>query len=885
VSSISSIPVPPSVFVGRDAEIAQLSAMLSQVPIGLVFGVPGVGKSALIHAVAAEWTGPVVYHRVTTDETLATLVDDIRRQVAGGPVKQAESEEERLAELSRGLDERKALMLLDDAHRLSETDQVALFGSLGRRLRKGRVLATSRELLRLEAGAPDRFEMRLSGISEAAAQLLWAHLDVLYGASAGLDRVWARSRGNPFVLRRAHAGDLDEDPIAQAIVGLLGNERRVALALALAELRLPRALLVSLVGASQVREALIGLVKRLVIDVDGTGTCAIHDLFRDAIIASFTLEEQRAMHDDLARLLLNAKDIDRVVGVRESGRHLRAVGRYAESGQLLIEHAATLIRHGAASELLRGLEAIPAAHRSPIVRIARARTLGRLLDLRRAYAELEALVLTGVEPRLELKFATAQMAWLTGELSASETAIREIMAEPLTDDLRTRVQTAFALVRTMRGHGDEARRFLEEAQRSAALPTHVGFLLFTHVFTLWLDERDDESEPIMLRALSLFADAPSFRGAVLAPVFLASHLARLGRLDEAAASLRAAESNTRDDLRMRLYVRAMRWSLLHERGDRAEALAELQLLTESFHRAGEVLGVIWAHVGMGRLLLMLGRRREGLHMLEQAEREARQRDVGCFVQAIRRAYDDDPLQQIRAAPLAPLSAAAERKPGVVARWRALSGLRAAASANLAEARYLFEANAAIARRSDYAFERACEILCGAIEASLKADAVTSKAAFDEARRYAEQSGIDADLIPDLREALGDVRLVTRGARRVTEGAPGDLTRYEVVLDARAHELRVGRKVVSLKRRLVLRKLLYALAALPSRALSKEDLSELVWESAYNPLVHDNSLFVSVKRLRTLLAGSGVDIESVEQGYLLRVPERFAYVSKLDPASS
>jgi hypothetical protein len=69
-----------------------------------------------------------------------------------------------------------------------------------------------------------------------------------------------------------------------------------------------------------VRRSLIALVKRLVVDLDGTGTCASHDLFRDAIIASVTRESARA--------------------------------------------------------------------------------LGRLLDLRRAYAELEVLEMTGVEPRL-----------------------------------------------------------------------------------------------------------------------------------------------------------------------------------------------------------------------------------------------------------------------------------------------------------------------------------------------------------------------------------------------------------------------------------------------------------------------------------------------------
>jgi tetratricopeptide (TPR) repeat protein len=869
------------VFVGREPERAQLLAMLSRVQIALVYGVPGVGKSSLAHAVAADWPGRVVYYRVGSDETLAALVDDMRRQLARGPVDEAESEEERLADLARSLDHHAALMVLDDVHRLRDAAGAALFVTLGRLLREGRLLATSRELLRFGADAPDRFEMRLSGIGEEAARSLWTTLDVLYGPSEGFDQAFGRSRGNPFVLRRAHAGDLDEDPIAAAIDGLTGEEQRIALALALADLRLPRSVLASLVGADRLRQVLSALVKRLVVDVDGAGTCAIHDLFREAIIASVDLEAQRAMHVELADLLRAADSIDQVVRVREGCRHLRAAGQYDASGNLLLEHAATLIRHGAAGELLRGLEAIPPAHRSPRVRIARARTLGRLLDLRRARAELEALVLAGVEPRLELKLAMAQAAWLTGDLESGEAGMRELLAEPLTDDLRTRALIGFAILRTVKGHGDEARRSLEEARSAAAVPMHAGYFHFAQAFTLWLDERDGEAEPIMLRALSVFTDAIStYRGAMLAPAFLTSHLARLGRFEEAAEALAAAEAKPRDDLRMRVYLRTMRQSLLYERGERAEALAELHLIADSFHRSGEALGVLWANAWIGRILFLLGRRREAIQLLDQVEREAHRRGALCFVRTVEQSHEEDPLRQIRA-PAASLDVDVS-KPGAAPRRRAIAGLRAAAGAEIDEARFLFQANAGWVDRPGYVFERACAILSAAIEASVEGDAARSKRAFEEARQCATEGGMDADLIPALREALGDVRVVTRGARRVTADSMSDLTDYEVVLDARAHELRAGRQMVSLKRRLVLRKLLYALAAIPSRAMSKEELAQQIWEVRYNPLVHDNSLFVSVKRLRTLLEGSGVDVELVEQGYRLRVPERFLYIEQIDP---
>jgi DNA-binding response OmpR family regulator len=34
--------------------------------------------------------------------------------------------------------------------------------------------------------------------------------------------------------------------------------------------------------------------------------------------------------------------------------------------------------------------------------------------------------------------------------------------------------------------------------------------------------------------------------------------------------------------------------------------------------------------------------------------------------------------------------------------------------------------------------------------------------------------------------------------------------------------------------------------------SKEDLSDVIWNEAYNPLIHDNKIYVTIKRLRTLI---------------------------------
>ena len=63
----------------------------------------------------------------------------------------------------------------------------------------------------------------------------------------------------------------------------------------------------------------------------------------------------------------------------------------------------------------------------------------------------------------------------------------------------------------------------------------------------------------------------------------------------------------------------------------------------------------------------------------------------------------------------------------------------------------------------------------------------------------------------------------------------------VVLDGRNHELRVGAKVVSLKRRVLPRRLLYALARRPGQILSKDECAQALWGREHSPLIHDNPL--------------------------------------------
>jgi len=68
---------------------------------------------------------------------------------------------------------------------------------------------------------------------------------------------------------------------------------------------------------------------------------------------------------------------------------------------------------------------------------------------------------------------------------------------------------------------------------------------------------------------------------------------------------------------------------------------------------------------------------------------------------------------------------------------------------------------------------------------------------------------------------------------------------------------------------ILRDLLRVFLESPGRIFSKEDLAKRVWKDTYNPRVHDNKIYVTIKRLRGLLENDGDDlILRAKNGYFL-----------------
>src|SRR4051812_40536976 len=99
------VPTPSAIFVGRDEQLGRIVQALPHVPVAVICGVAGIGKSTLAFSIAERWESEVVYRRIGDGEPLSRLIDDVRRALARGSVPELDKNEERLVDLAERLDE------------------------------------------------------------------------------------------------------------------------------------------------------------------------------------------------------------------------------------------------------------------------------------------------------------------------------------------------------------------------------------------------------------------------------------------------------------------------------------------------------------------------------------------------------------------------------------------------------------------------------------------------------------------------------------------------------------------------------------------------------------------------------------------------------------
>jgi hypothetical protein len=142
----------------------------------------------------------------------------------------------------------------------------------------------------------------------------------------------------------------------------------------------------------------------------------------------------------------------------------------------------------------------------------------------------------------------------------------------------------------------------------------------------------------------------------------------------------------------------------------------------------------------------------------------------------------------------------------------------------------------------------------------------------------------AQMLADLGlTATRPYRVVGAGGEEslVADASP-DLLRLEgrelAVDGVRELIVRGGKQVADLRRRSLLKRLLFLFSASPGKIFSKEEIVEKVWEVEYHPLRHDAALFTNIMRIRRLLGKDGADLIRVsEDGYRFCPPKDFLFV--------
>lgn len=88
---------------------------------------------------------------------------------------------------------------------------------------------------------------------------------------------------------------------------------------------------------------------------------------------------------------------------------------------------------------------------------------------------------------------------------------------------------------------------------------------------------------------------------------------------------------------------------------------------------------------------------------------------------------------------------------------------------------------------------------------------------------------------------------------LTEVQKSSKSPYDMVYDVQSHSIFEKTKgKIDFKNQFILLEMLKLFIAHPGRVFSKEELIETIWKQNYNPSVHDNKIYVTIKRLRKVI---------------------------------
>ena len=483
----------------------------------------------------------------------------------------------------------------------------------------------------------------------------------------------------------------------------------------------------------------------------------------------------------------------------------------------------------------------------------------------------------GEEARAHLHLALARVEERSGQMASARAALSRALGAARGDAaLLALVETRRAACLTAEGRLREAEAILDQAERSACDGDAGGVADEVRASRALVRAARGELADSCQMLVEL-VQARRARGDELAAlrseIELAALYARRGEL-RAAAELASAATAA---------ARRLELSALARRGDAIAAVVEIvawRRTAEGEPVRGAGRGPIADAAARGENRAALALARNAAAAAERIGNPADLADALAWCARLEMAAGDRAAAELAAARAA---REAVSSGATWARCAAMLVLAAAARENgdLVSASSYARDAAEVAAAAGLSVERlvaerALEAIAGPGGRRELGGAAAGMS--EVAREMATRALADLGLI-----AVRPFRLIGPDGQesRVADASPERLRIAErdlVVDGVRECIVRAGRPVADLRRRSLLKRLLFLFAAAPGRIFSKEEIVQTVWSVEYHPLRHDAALFTNIMRIRRLLGRDGAELIRVsEEGYRFTPGKDFLFV--------
>lgn len=441
---------------GRTAELARLLGLLPQVPVALIVGLPGIGKTELAYRVEAELaaTRPLQSTHIACEASMeGRLYACLLESLTGSP------QEDSLDSLVDLLAKEPRLLVLDDAHVVA-AQAAALIDRLMRRISvEGRLVVTARSMLPVKtAPALVRLEPLSAEESEELIQHLAARQGVRLDDPAALA---ARGLGIPQLLRDLVAGYGPDERVLAALresLNELDAPARSALMQLAAVTKCSRAR--SAAEHLSLPESILQTLDQRCFIKREPERLIVHEIVREAVLHSADADEVHASRRRTADALWQ-----QYVTSRDATVALEAVCLYALAGdsELAMQHlqdaSRTLTDAGFDQAVLPMLE--PQGKLDAIVLSARIfLRAGRLRDAERKLAMLDSAARADVR----VVVLKATLTERQGDLESARRGYEEALAAATSSSVRYWLQLRIAIVSAMAGRTPEASLLLDRIE-------------------------------------------------------------------------------------------------------------------------------------------------------------------------------------------------------------------------------------------------------------------------------------------------------------------------------------------------------------------------------------------------------------------------------------